>query len=88
VSEVRLAAREYDRSREALEQIEQSVLTRMTATLARKTEEFTAGRLSADDYGVCFDDAAEVAQSYRDTVVRHRRAMLDLNTAVGLRLLP
>jgi outer membrane protein, heavy metal efflux system len=88
VAEVRLASREYERSREALEQIEQSVLARMTATLARKTEEFTAGRLSADDFEVCVDDAVEVAQSHREAVVRHRRAMLDLNTAVGLRLLP
>jgi outer membrane protein, heavy metal efflux system len=88
VAEVRLASREYERSREALEQIEQSVLARMSATLARKTEEFTAGRLSADDFEVSVDDAVEVAQSHRDAVVRHRRAMLDLNTAVGLRLLP
>jgi cobalt-zinc-cadmium efflux system outer membrane protein len=88
VAEVRLAAREHERSREALEQIERSVLPRMTATLTRKTADFAAGRLSADDYSVCLEDAAEVAQSHRDTVVRHRRAMLDLNTVVGLRLLP
>jgi len=88
VAEVRLAAREYERSREALQQIETSVLSRMTATLARKTAEFTAGRISPDDYEVCLDDAAEVAQSHRDAVMRHRRSMLDLNTAVGLRLLP
>jgi hypothetical protein len=30
----------------------------------------------------------EVTQSHRDALVRHRRAMLDLKTAVGLRLLP
>ena len=31
---------------------------------------------------------AEVTQSHREAVIRHRRAMLELNTAVGLRLLP
>ena len=32
-----------------------------------------------------FNDAVK---SYRDGLVRHRRAMLDLNTAVGERVLP
>jgi cobalt-zinc-cadmium efflux system outer membrane protein len=41
-----------------------------------------------DDYQGHLDDAAEVTQSHRDAIVRHRRAMLDLNTAVGLRILP
>ena len=43
---------------------------------------------SADDYQGHLDDAAEVTQAHRDAIVRHRRAMLDLNTAVGLRVLP
>lgn len=36
---------------------------------------------------LCFACCA-VTQSHRDAVIRHRRAMLELNTAVGLRLLP
>jgi cobalt-zinc-cadmium efflux system outer membrane protein len=88
VAEVRLAAREYERSREAVEQIERAVIPRMKATLARKTEDFTAGKLTPDDFQGSLDDAAEVNQSLRDAMVRHRRSMLDLNTAVGLRLLP
>lgn len=88
LAEVRLAIREYDRSRQALEQIESAVLPRMTATMERKAREFAAGRLTADDFEVTLDDATEVAQSYRDAIVRHRRSMLDLNTAVGLRILP
>jgi cobalt-zinc-cadmium efflux system outer membrane protein len=88
LAEVRLAAREYERSRQALEQIESAVLPRMTATLDRKLKEFGAGRLTPDDFEVTLDDASEVAQSHRDAIVRHRRSMLDLNTAIGLRLLP
>ncbi len=88
LAEVRLAAREYERSRQALEQIETAVLPRMTATLVRKLGEFGAGRLSPDDFEVTLDDATEVAQSHREAIVRHRRSMLDLNAAVGLRLLP
>ena len=60
----------------------------MTATLERKLGEFGAGRLSPDDFEVTLDDATEVAQSHREAIVRHRRSMLDLNAAVGLRLLP
>ena len=88
VSEVRLAEREWQRSRDALEQIETSILPRAAATLRRKTEQLSAGTISADDYQGHLDDAAEVTQTHRDAIVRHRRAMLDLNTAVGLRVLP
>ena len=88
VSEVRLAERDCQRSREALEQIEKSILPRVSATLKRKTEQIIAGTISADDYQGHLDDAAEVTQSHRDAIVRYRRAMLDLNTAVGLRVLP
>jgi cobalt-zinc-cadmium efflux system outer membrane protein len=80
--------REYQRSREALEQVEKVVLPRAQATLRRKTEQLSKGTLTADDYPGHLDDAVEVTQSHRDALVRHRRAMLDLKTAVGLRLLP
>jgi hypothetical protein len=88
VSEVRLAERECQRSREALEQIETSILPRAAATLRRKTEQLSAGKISADDDQGRLDDAAEVTQSHRDAIVRLRRAMLDVNTAVGLRIRP
>jgi len=85
---VRLAEREYRRSREALEQIEKSILPRAQDAVRRKTAQLSAGTINADDYQDHLDSAAEVMQSHRDALIRHRRAMLDLNTAVGLRLLP
>ncbi len=88
VAEVRLAEREYRRSREALEQIEKSILPRAQEMVRRKTEQLTAGTINADDYQDHLDNAAEVTQGHREALFRHRRAMLDLNTAVGLRLLP
>jgi cobalt-zinc-cadmium efflux system outer membrane protein len=33
-------------------------------------------------------DYNETVSHYRDTLIRHRRSMLRLNTAVGLRVLP
>lgn len=87
-AEVRLAEREYRRSREALEQLEREVVPRAIALAKRKTAEFSAGAINADDFQDHLESAAEATQGLRDALVRHRRAMLDLNTAVGLRILP
>ncbi|MFZ4732696.1 MAG: TolC family protein [Pirellulales bacterium] len=87
-AEVRLADREYRRSRAAVEPLERDSLPRARAAVARATAARTAGQISAADYEERLDAAAEVAQAFRDAIVRHRRSMGDLNTAVGLRLLP
>lgn len=88
LAEVRLAEREYRRSRDAIGQIEQAILPRAEATLVRRQEQFAAGDIVIDDLEGAIEDLAEVTQSHRDAVIRHRRAMLELNTAVGLRLMP
>jgi cobalt-zinc-cadmium efflux system outer membrane protein len=46
------------------------------------------GETSAIEYLDAQKDYNEVVRQYRDVLVRHRRAMLDLNTAVGVRVLP
>jgi cobalt-zinc-cadmium efflux system outer membrane protein len=88
VSEVRLADREFQASRRALEQVAGRLLPLARASIRRNADEFARGELSSEDYQSRLEEAAEVAQSHRDALIRHRRAMLDLNTAVGLRLLP
>jgi cobalt-zinc-cadmium efflux system outer membrane protein len=88
VSEVRLADREYRGSKEALERIEKTALPRAQRILARNTREFEAGRITPDDYLGHLSDEADSAASFRDALIRHRRSMIDLNTAVGLRVLP
>lgn len=88
MAEVRLAEREYRRSREALAQVERDVVPRAVALAQRKLAEFRAGQIDADDLQDHLDTTGDVFQSLRDALLRHRRAMLDLNTAVGLRLLP
>jgi cobalt-zinc-cadmium efflux system outer membrane protein len=87
-TEVRMADREYQASLAALNRIEGELLPRAEARLARHVEEFEKGELEADELEEHFQDAAELAQSHREAAVRHRRSMLDLNTAIGLRLLP
>lgn len=88
MAEVRLAEREYRRSRDAIGQIEQAILPRAEAVLARRREQFAAGTLTIDDLDGAVEDLAEVTQGHRDAVIRHRRAMLSLNTAVGFRIMP
>lgn len=84
----RAADREYRRSCTALDQIEQAILPRARNMLHRKTEQLAAGTIDSDAYQVHLDETAEIVQSHRDALLRRRTAMLDLNTAVGLRLLP
>jgi cobalt-zinc-cadmium efflux system outer membrane protein len=88
VSEVRLAEREYRGSKEALERIEKTTLPRARKVLERNTREFEAGRITPDDYLGHLSDAADAAASFRDALIRHRRSMIDLDTAVGMRVLP
>ena len=88
VSEVRLADCEYRSSRQALERIERIVLPRARAAFERNSRDFAAGKITPDDYLGHLDDEAEAARSFREALIRHRRSMLDLNTAIGQRLLP
>ncbi len=88
VSEVRLAEREYRSSREALDRVEKTILPNARKAFERNAREFAAGKISADDYLGHLGDDAEAAGSFREALIRHRRSMLDLNTAVGERLLP
>ena len=88
VSEVRLAEREYRSSRAALDRIERTTLPHARKILERNTREFEAGKVTPDDYLGHLSDEAEASGSFRDALIRHRRSMIDLNTAVGLRVLP
>ena len=88
VSEIRLAYREYRNSRNALERLERTVLPEARRSRAEAETDFAAGRISADDYFGHLDDDSDTARSYREAIVRHRRSMLDLNTVLGVRLLP
>jgi cobalt-zinc-cadmium efflux system outer membrane protein len=87
-SEVRLADREYRTSRRALERIEQGLLPLAASTLRRQVEAFSRGAVDVESLENAAEEAATVAQNHRLAVCRHRRSMLELNTAVGLRLLP
>ena len=46
------------------------------------------GETSAVEYLEAQKDYNDVVRQYRDALVRHRRSMLDMNTAVGARVVP
>lgn len=88
VSEVRLATREVRSSRDILDKIERTIRPDSLQSIRRAESEFYDGALSSKDYLSKLEDEEESARQHRDALVRHRRAMLDLNTAAGVRLLP
>lgn len=87
-SEVRLADREYHASKRALERIEDVLLPQSAARLREAQSDFDAGTATVDDLQEHLEEAAAVSQSHRQALLRHRRSMLDVNTAVGIRVLP
>lgn len=86
--EVSDAVREFDLSRQAMIDSESEILPS-----ARRVRDAAYRRWQGGETGIlAFLDAQrefnERVREYRDAIVRHRRATLDLNTAVGARLLP
>ena len=88
VAEVRRARIRYDVTRGAIARLEREILPKSRHLRDESARSFArkggdpVGYLSAErDYN-------EVVRQYRDALTRHRRSTLQLNTAVGLRLLP
>jgi cobalt-zinc-cadmium efflux system outer membrane protein len=88
VTEVEDARAEYDVSRAMVERIEQRLLpaARHVRDHSLKASEVAGGDVYA--YLIAQRDYQDLVRQYRDALVRHRRAMLKLNTVVGLRILP
>ncbi len=88
VSETRLAYREYSNSRSAVDRIDSRILPIARRTRKKVEADFKEEKISLDDYLSHLEDESDTARQYRDAQIRHRRSMLDLNTAVGCRILP
>ena len=79
------AVREFDLSLQNVRRTEDVVLPAARQVRDAAFRRWQGGQTSAIEYldaQRAFNDAVK---SYRDGLVRHRRAMLDLNTAVGER---
>jgi cobalt-zinc-cadmium efflux system outer membrane protein len=88
ISEVQKAEREYQVSRDAVIRIKADLLPRAEAVLRDSYRLYQGGEVNLISFLDARREYNETAQQYLDTVVRHRRSMLDLNTAVGQRILP
>ena len=87
-SEVHRALREYLVTRAAIRRIEDRLLPAAERARTDAYRLFTQGEEEAIVYLNAQREFNEASRQYRDLLVRHRRSMLALNTAVGLRLLP
>jgi cobalt-zinc-cadmium efflux system outer membrane protein len=88
VSEARLAARELKTARDILDRIEQTLRPDAIAAIRHAEADFLANKITADEYSTKLEDEQASAKQWRDALVRYRRATLDLNAALGVRLLP
>lgn len=88
LAEVDRAYAEYNASRDAAIRLEKVVLPRSKRVRDLTARLLKQGEANAVEYLNAQKDYNEVVRQYRDALIRHRRSMLKLNTAVGERLMP
>jgi cobalt-zinc-cadmium efflux system outer membrane protein len=88
VYDVSEAIREYELSRNSVEEYRKDVIPASREVRNSAFRRWQGGESSALDYLEAQQEYNDVVRQYRDALVRHRRAMLDLNTAVGARIIP
>lgn len=87
-AEVRRAWLEYDSTRAAVDRIERAILPKAVHLHDDKLRLFTQGDEDAVSYLGARREFNDVVRQYRDSLIRHRRSTLRLNTVVGRRVLP
>lgn len=88
VAEAEGAALEYESSKAAVARFDRVILPRAKHLRDDKYRLYTSGEESLVTYLEAQREYNESIRRYRDVLIRHRRSMLSLNTAVGLRILP
>ena len=88
VSDVLNAVQELEQSKVAVLQFRGEILPPAKEVRDTAYKRMMGGELSMDDYLDAQRDYNEYVRAYRDALIRHRNAILDLNTAVGERVLP
>ena len=86
--EVHGAYVEYMASRDLVQRMQESILPRAKRVHAAGLRLLEQQETSAVDYLASQREYNDVVRQYRDALVRHRRSMLHLNTAVGRRIFP
>ena len=78
---------EFQLSLDGVRELENEILPASTRVREAALKQFQGGATNAIEYLEVQRQYNEVVRQYRDALVRHRRSMLDLNTAVGVRVL-
>lgn len=86
--EVRRAWTEYVASRQAVEQYERQGLPAVRDVFEDKLRRYREGKEELATVLGMHKEQREMMRLYLEALVRHRRAMLKLNSAVGKRILP
>ena len=87
IQDVQQAEREFLAAKAAVERIESLVLPDALLIL-REAQRLYPGEIQIIDYLGALKDYNDNARTYLDSQVRLRRAMLEINTVVGQRILP
>lgn len=87
IRDVQAAEREYLTARRAVDRIEAEILPKARSLLV-EAEKLYPGEVTVLEYLGAIQDYNDNARNYLDALVRLRRAMLDVNTAVGQRIMP
>jgi cobalt-zinc-cadmium efflux system outer membrane protein len=88
ITDVQLAEKEYEITRLAISRIERELLPRATLVRDDTKRLFEGGEVNSVAYLNAEKDYNDTVKIYLDTMVRHRRSMLNLNTVLGQRVLP
>jgi outer membrane protein, heavy metal efflux system len=88
ITEVQNAEREYTVSQSAVRRIEDTMLGKADTMRKDSLTLFTGGETDVVAHLNNEREYNDMIRLYIETLIRHRRAMLSLNTAVGRRLLP
>lgn len=88
INEVESAHGEYSVTRMAIERLSRDLLPAARHVLDTNFKLYREGETDLVSYLSAQRDYNELIRQYRDTLVRHRRSMLHVNTVVGERLLP
>ncbi len=88
LTEVSQAAREYEVTGQIVQRIRTEILPSSESFRNDRFKLFQGGETNAVTYLQAQRSYNDNVKAYHDTVVRHRRSMLGLNTALGQRVLP
>ena len=88
ISDVLNAAQELEQSLVAVTEFRREIIPVSKKVRDAAYRRFTGGQTGALEYLAAQQDFNDLVRPYRDALVRHRQAILDLNTAVGERVLP